>query len=235
MMSGRTSEMRPTASIPPAMRVGEGGESVCFDRSSGGHTTDARYAREVVFYRLGAKFVDNERSIPEDVRSVLYYTLAIGHHTGVIDCLEPRIGCSRAVFAQVLEALGTGEAAEKLGGVERFGEIQLDKEHVPALSAAVSAALEREGRAADSAEGSTCGAAAAERELRSEASQPSLRSRSASASTGAAAVAEGDRVAAPRPYVYAADAFSWLEEFAVLLDEVASEPQVYAMGRRVTP
>ena len=106
------------------------------------HTTDGRTAREVVFYRLGEKFVDHERSIPDDVRSVLYYTLAIGHHTGVIDCLEPRLATSRVVFSDVLAALGTGEAADKLRGIERFGEIELKKEHVPLLKPAVLAALE---------------------------------------------------------------------------------------------
>ncbi len=73
---------------------------------------------------------------------MLYYTLAIGHHTGVIDCLEPRLATSRVVFSDVLAALGTGEAADKLRGIERFGEIELKKEHVPLLKPAVLAALE---------------------------------------------------------------------------------------------
>ena len=111
---------RPGGAPPPAGGPGPGG----------------------VFYRLGKKFVDHERSIPEDARSVLYYTLAIGHHTGVIDCLEPRLATSRVVFSEVLAALGTGEAADKLRGIERFGEIELKKEHVPLLKPAVLAALE---------------------------------------------------------------------------------------------
>lgn len=55
------------------------GDAFLPTRPLAAHTTDGRTAREVVFYRLGEKFVDHERSIPEDVRSVLYYTLAIGH------------------------------------------------------------------------------------------------------------------------------------------------------------
>lgn len=114
-------------------------------RPTSAHTTDGRTAHEVVFYRLGQKFVDHERSIPEDVRSVLYYTLAIGHHTGVIDCLQPRLSTSRAVFADVLGLLESGEAYEKLAGIERFGEIELKKEHVGAVKPGILAALGRTG------------------------------------------------------------------------------------------
>ncbi|MEY8460608.1 formate hydrogenlyase maturation HycH family protein [Eggerthellaceae bacterium 24-137] len=117
------------------------------------HTTDGRTAREVVFYRLGEKFVDHERSIPEDVRSVLYYTLAIGHHTGVIDCLRPRLATSREVFADVLALLGPGEARDKLAGIEKYGEIEVKKEHVPLLKPAVIAALDRVGSALEPEEG----------------------------------------------------------------------------------
>lgn len=114
-------------------------------RQTACHTTDGRTAREVVFYRLGKKFVDNERSIPEEVQSVLYYTLAIGHHTGVIDCLQPRLATSREVFVDVLALLGSGDAYEKLAGIERFGEIELKKEHVAAVKPAVLAALQQTG------------------------------------------------------------------------------------------
>lgn len=117
------------------------------------HTTDKRTAREVVFYRLGEKFVDHERSIPKDVRSVLYYTLAIGHHTGIIDCLKPRLVTSRKVFADVLALLEPGDAYDKLVGIERFGEIEVKKEHVPALKSAVIAALQRAGSTLDVVEG----------------------------------------------------------------------------------
>lgn len=121
------------------------------NRPLSAHTTDGRTAREVVFYRLGQKFVDNERSIPEEVQSVLYYTLAIGHHTGVIDCLQPRLATSREIFADVLALLGPGAAYDKLAGIERFGEIELKKEHVAAVKPGVLAALERVGAACDTA------------------------------------------------------------------------------------
>lgn len=139
--------VRPRMPVPAAGRAAGAdrktpSSAVSLVRPTAAHTTDGRTAREVVFYRLGKKFVDHERSIPEDVRSVLYYTLAIGHHTGVIDCLEPRLATSRAVFVDVLGALGAGAAREKLAGIERFGEIELKKEHVPLLKPAVLAALE---------------------------------------------------------------------------------------------
>lgn len=120
-------------------------ERSLFMRPLAAHTTDGRTAREVVFYRIGEKFVDHERSIPEDVRSVLYYTLAIGHHTGVIDCLKPCLATSREVFADVLGLLGPGEAHDKLAGIEKFGEIEVKKEHVSVLKPAVLAALDRVG------------------------------------------------------------------------------------------
>lgn len=204
--------MKPTPSISSALSSGGAGEVGVFDRVSGGHTTDTRTARDVVFYRLGRKFVDNERSIPEDVQSVLYYTLAIGHHTGVIDCLDPRIGTSREVFGEVLALLGDGEASDKLAGVERFGEIQIDKEHVGVLREAACAVLAEAGVKAFADAGERAGGGAAGSDGRADAAASSAR-----------------------PYVYAMDALAWLEEFVALLDEVAREPQVYAMGRRVTP
>lgn len=220
---------------------GEDGQTPARGRASGGHTTDARTAREVVFYRLGKKFVDDERSIPEDVRSVLYYTLAIGHHTGVIDCLEPRVSTSRAVFAEVLGMLPKGQARDKLAGIERFGEIQIDKEHVEMLRAAVGEALDGLGMV-------SCAVAGVQAEPRAKAQQVEAQGVCAEArraeaqgveaqgvgTLDACAEVQGVREGHARPCVCATDAPSWLEEFAALLDEVANEPQVYAMGRRVT-
>ncbi len=191
--------MKAVSSIPVSMK-GEGGAASARACVSGGHTTDAQAAQDVVFFRLGKKFVDNERSIPEDVRSVLYYTLAIGHHTGVIDCLDPRIATSRGTFSRVLAALPEGQAREKLAGVERFGEIQIDKEHVPALREAALGVLARANDGGDAA------------------------------FEGASPQEEG----VSRECVRTEDVRAWLEEFVRLIEEVACEPQVYAVGRRVT-
>ncbi len=43
---------------------------------------------QVVFYRLSRKIVNNQDDIPEDARQVMYYSLAIGHHVGVMDCFS---------------------------------------------------------------------------------------------------------------------------------------------------
>ena len=45
-------------------------------------------ADEVFFYRLSRKFVDEQFDVPEEAREVMYYSLAIGHHLGIVDCLS---------------------------------------------------------------------------------------------------------------------------------------------------
>ncbi len=98
-------------------------------------------AGEVVFYRLTRKFVDSEQSVPEDAMNILYYTLAVGHHTGVIDCFEPVLGCDRALFDQIVAAFPEGEARRKLAGIASFGEITVDKTHVDTLTSAIDGVL----------------------------------------------------------------------------------------------
>jgi len=46
---------------------------------------------EVVFYALSKKFVDDDqgRTLRPEIRQLRHYTLAIGHHIGVVDCLTP--------------------------------------------------------------------------------------------------------------------------------------------------
>ena len=101
---------------------------------------------EVVFYQLTKKFVDTEESVPDDAQDVLYYTLAVGHHTGVIDCFEERLRCPLATYERLVEAFPEGDARYKLAGVMRQGEIQIDKMHlavmVPGLAAMRDAAAE---------------------------------------------------------------------------------------------
>lgn len=161
-MSVTVRQQRGQRAVGPAEGSAAPAERFPAMRPLAAHTTDGRTAREVVFYRLGEKFVDHERSIPEDVRSVLYYTLAIGHHTGVIDCLKPCLATSREVFADVLALLGPGEAHDKLAGIEKFGEIEVKKEHVPVLKPAVIAALDRAGSALEVVEEAAAPGAAAE-------------------------------------------------------------------------
>ena len=55
---------------------------------------------QVVFYELTRKFVETEEDVPQEACDVLYYTLAVGHHTGVLDCFEPRLSVPVNVFCR---------------------------------------------------------------------------------------------------------------------------------------
>ncbi len=87
----------------------------------------------IVFYRLGAKFLDSEDDIPKEAGDVLYYTLAVGHHTGIIDCFEEALSCSLECYGYVVSLVGDPDAHHKLSGLLEFGEIQVDKTHVDIL------------------------------------------------------------------------------------------------------
>ena len=97
---------------------------------------------QVVFYQLTRKFVDCENSIPEESQDVMYYTLAVGHHTGVIDCFEERLRLQLADFERAVALLGPGDARYKLEGIMRHGEIQIDATHVGYLYPAVKGLLD---------------------------------------------------------------------------------------------
>ena len=85
----------------------------------------------VIFYRLTAKFVDNEQSIPAESQDVLYYTLSIGHHTGIIDCLSESFSCALSVFESFVELFDADDPARyKLEAINRFGEVQIDRAHL---------------------------------------------------------------------------------------------------------
>lgn len=86
---------------------------------------------QVVFYELTRKFVETEEDVPQEACDVLYYTLAVGHHTGVLDCFEPRLSVPVDVFYSLVDALPEGEAKTKFEAIRSFGECQLDKAAVP--------------------------------------------------------------------------------------------------------
>ena len=81
---------------------------------------------QVVFYELTRKFVETEEDVPQEACDVLYYTLAVGHHTGVLDCFEPRLSVPVNVFYTLIDALPEGEAKTKFEAIRSFGECQLD-------------------------------------------------------------------------------------------------------------
>ncbi|MEN1663624.1 formate hydrogenlyase maturation HycH family protein, partial [Pseudomonas aeruginosa] len=48
-------------------------------------------SEKVVFSQLSRKFIDENDATPAEAQQVVYYSLAIGHHLGVIDCLEAEV------------------------------------------------------------------------------------------------------------------------------------------------
>ncbi len=95
----------------------------------------------VVIYQLTTKLVDSELDIPQDAREIMYYTLSVGHHTGVMDCFSEKLTCSIETFRSILDNISDGKARSKLEGILRFGEIQIDKSHLGVLRPAIKHTL----------------------------------------------------------------------------------------------
>ena len=96
---------------------------------------------QVVFYRLSRKIVNNQDAIPEDARQVMYYSLAIGHHVGVLDCLSELMAVPVDTYKRALEQLPAGEARGKLEGVLMWNEIEIGRSHVDELLPALMRSL----------------------------------------------------------------------------------------------
>ncbi|PJG83084.1 formate hydrogenlyase maturation HycH family protein [Caviibacterium pharyngocola] len=92
---------------------------------------------QVIFYLLNQRFVENEEQVPEQAQQVMYYSLAIGHHVGVIDCFKKLLVCDYASYQQFVESFAEGEAKRKFVGLIRFGEIMIDSSHVNLLAKAL--------------------------------------------------------------------------------------------------
>jgi len=96
----------------------------------------------VVFSQLRRKFIDENEATPPQAQQVVYYSLAIGHHLGVIDCLEAALTCSWDDYLAWIATLEAGsEARRKMEGVPRYGEIVIDSTHVMLLANAFDRAL----------------------------------------------------------------------------------------------
>ncbi|ELY4033287.1 formate hydrogenlyase maturation HycH family protein [Cronobacter sakazakii] len=98
----------------------------------------------VVFSRLSRKFVDENDATPPQAQQVIYYSLAIGHHLGVIDCLKASLACPLEAYQAWIATLAPGEAQRKMQGVPRYGEIVIDQNHVSLLARAFDEALPRQ-------------------------------------------------------------------------------------------
>ena len=92
-------------------------------------------SEQVVFSQLSRKFIDENDATPSEAQQVVYYSLAIGHHLGVIDCLEAALTCpgdEYLAWIATLEADST--ARRKMEGVPKYGEIVIDSNHVSMLA-----------------------------------------------------------------------------------------------------
>ncbi|NCH70783.1 formate hydrogenlyase maturation HycH family protein [Cronobacter dublinensis] len=98
----------------------------------------------VVFSRLSRKFVDENDATPPQAQQVIYYSLAIGHHLGVIDCLKASLVCLFEAYQAWIATLAPGEAQRKMQGVPRYGEIVIDQNHVTLLARAFDEAMARQ-------------------------------------------------------------------------------------------
>ncbi|MFM8319839.1 MAG: formate hydrogenlyase maturation HycH family protein [Chloroflexota bacterium] len=83
----------------------------------------------IVAYQLNRKFVNQPRDIPESARQVMYYSLAIGHHVGVIDCLAALAQAPEGAFQAWLDGLPDSPGRRRLRGVLTWGEIELNCAH----------------------------------------------------------------------------------------------------------
>lgn len=94
----------------------------------------------VSFHALTRKFLEQDKDLPspEASRQVMYYSLAIGHHVGVIDCLKQVFTCPVAEYRDWIDQLPDGEAHRKMAGLLTFGEIYIDISHAGLLGNALS-------------------------------------------------------------------------------------------------
>ncbi|WLI75869.1 formate hydrogenlyase maturation HycH family protein [Kosakonia sp. H02] len=91
---------------------------------------------KVMFWTLRQKFVDDSVELEEKSRQVMYYSLAIGHHVGVIDCLNVALECPLAQYQHWLTLIDEPEARRKMQGLLTFGEIVIDASHINTLAPA---------------------------------------------------------------------------------------------------
>ena len=89
----------------------------------------------VVFSQLSRKFIDENNAAPAEAQQVVYYSLAIGHHLGIIDCLEAALTCPWDEYLAWIATLEVGSTARrKMEGVPKYGEIVIDSNHVSMLA-----------------------------------------------------------------------------------------------------
>ncbi|POS23429.1 hydrogenase 4 assembly chaperone HyfJ [Escherichia coli] len=91
---------------------------------------------EIVFWTLRKKFIASSDEMPEHSSQVMYYSLAIGHHVGVIDCLNVAFRCPQTEYEDWLAQVEEKQARRKMLGVMTFCEIVIDASHTALLTRA---------------------------------------------------------------------------------------------------
>lgn len=94
---------------------------------------------KVKFFRLSKRFVD-EKDAPPEIKQLEYYALAIGHHIGVVDCLSPVMVLEEEEYFKWIGKLPPGKAKSKLEGLSKWGELEINREHVSPLVSALTKA-----------------------------------------------------------------------------------------------
>ena len=90
-----------------------------------------------VVSQLSRKFIEENDATPAEAQQDGYYSLAIGHHLGVIDCLEAALTCPWDEYLAWIATLEAGsDARRKMEGVPKYGEIVIDFNHVQMLARA---------------------------------------------------------------------------------------------------
>ena len=95
----------------------------------------------VIFYQLTQKFVNEDQDVPEGAQQVIYYSLAIGHHVGVVDCFQSLMEIPLEDYRQWIACLPKGAGRQKMDGVLKWGEIEINRSHVAQLLPALKNAL----------------------------------------------------------------------------------------------
>lgn len=95
---------------------------------------------KIIIYQLRTKFVNQREDVPEDAKQVVYYTLAVGHHVGVMDLFSSRLEIPLEEFAAWVQSQPEGPARTKLEGALRWGEIEVNQSRVGMLLPLLEAA-----------------------------------------------------------------------------------------------
>jgi formate hydrogenlyase maturation protein HycH len=94
----------------------------------------------IEFYRLNQKFVDNRESTPSRSENLIYHTMALGHHIGVLDCFQQVISVPENIYRCIVSKISRDECRKKLEGVLKWGEIEITPLHSGTLLQGITAA-----------------------------------------------------------------------------------------------